>query len=287
MTYDEFEDLTGVDPESAEALTVKLPYRGPMSPEGTYYLLGLEGMPVDVALGVRKIKLKMVNGTMRVDTYLRPEEQLLQSQGQRMLGHVHSLVAQNVENVEPGMSAKVKTVADLRRQASIAAAARQAEDEALSRAEQLQSGLGDMDSGDELMEKDAAPKGRASNKRRAAGFAGGMFKEAQEPLPATRPKAARLNHQSARSAAKESLPAEVAPASSTPSGPALCNPTLARLKGSGAQSETARSDGGKKEELDPEMQTVAENTTGSIRCLMGLTCENFLQISMDSLLQLV
>ena len=79
VTAEEFESLSGLDPETAGAEAVELPWHGPGAPDTDLFLLGLEGMRPDQALSVRTVKLKFSRGTVRMDNYLSPADQLLEA----------------------------------------------------------------------------------------------------------------------------------------------------------------------------------------------------------------
>ena len=199
-----------------------------------------------------------------------------------MFAYLAGLVSKKGSGAEKlNTQVTVKSVIDLRHEASLAQKQREAaEDELRQQAQLLENGLADSDSADEIMKKDEEPEGRtdpAKQVKRRAGLGSGMLNPAPAaPAPKKQKKPAL-----------QTAEAEVAPqASGTPAGEML------RLKGvEKADSEHGRSSragnkaassataGGLAEELDSEMRSVAEYCGGNVKSLFGLVCERFLEFS--------
>ena len=91
LTAEEFEKIFRVHPNQGlpKVKSIAVPWQGPESSGKKlthFWLVGLEGIPQDILPYVRKAKLEYTDRVASDQLFLRPEDQLVSGQGQRVFG---------------------------------------------------------------------------------------------------------------------------------------------------------------------------------------------------------
>ncbi|CAK9031482.1 unnamed protein product [Durusdinium trenchii] len=259
LTEAEFTKLCKTTPQAAglnkkNAPNIRLSFNGPEGKQ-KYFLVGLQGLPCSEVHGMRKIRMRMTDSVSHCEGFLDPEKQVLQDQGTTVFNHMFKMANESYDasmqfgckapkNVVDYLAEK-ETAADHEQQQLSEAAARiaAAKDQAAkqSSADDFDALLDGFDSGDEAAE--AMP----ARPKILPGTYSSSFATPSKPAPKAKCQSNSGSKQKAASQASANL-------STTASGSVR------------SVEETTDSAGG-KQELDPEMQRVAEKHLSTENCL--------------------
>lgn len=87
LTAEEFKDFFGEPPSKLKVQEVTVEWRGPSKNKMKLFLVGMEGLPIEVMLSCRKARIEFSTGVGSEEFYLQPGDQLLKNQGQRVFAH--------------------------------------------------------------------------------------------------------------------------------------------------------------------------------------------------------
>ena len=87
FTAEEFTDVFGVEPSILKVPEISLDSNGPRQKKVKFFVVGLEGLSLEVMMSCRKVTLEYFSGIGNEELYLRPEDQLVNNQGTMVFGH--------------------------------------------------------------------------------------------------------------------------------------------------------------------------------------------------------
>lgn len=89
LTEDEYKRLVERNPATLPTLKpIQVPWQGPHANLSKLYLVSLEGLPLDIALAMRKITLYYDNSALNDEVYLSPETQFNANQAEFVWKHI-------------------------------------------------------------------------------------------------------------------------------------------------------------------------------------------------------